>query len=151
MNHVHDRLAALAAGELTPAETDRVQRHLDECAACRREAAAQARLWEQLGETVAAVAGPSVWPAVRERTIDGGTGWFYGPVGWARRGLATAAVAAGLLLGIMAPGGGIAARETDLTTVDLLLAESSLSDGTGTAGLAGIWLEAGAAGTEDQP
>ena len=55
----------------------------------------------------AAVEGPSVWPEVRRRTVAraDGENWFFGTGRWMRSSLATAAVAAGLLVGVLFPGG----------------------------------------------
>jgi anti-sigma factor RsiW len=47
--HVTDRLPLSAAGALDPAEAERVEAHLRECAACASEAGAWRRLAEGLG------------------------------------------------------------------------------------------------------
>jgi anti-sigma factor RsiW len=152
MNHVTDRLAAHMAGELLPEESAAVREHLAVCSACRLAAAEYEEIWNLMEpEAVAVHPGPSVWPSVRERTLGSRSTWFFGPRGWVRRGLAAAAVAAGLALGLLAPGAGIDAQWNDAAASDLLLAASSLEDGSGESGLAGIWLAAGTDVEEARP
>jgi len=108
MKHVTDKIQAWLSGELDPAEARRVEAHLRECPDCAGEAAEARHLWETLGDLAGAtpeIPG-SIWEPVRERTLarrETGSR-FFGPVQLVRSSLATAAVAAGLLLGILVPG-----------------------------------------------
>jgi anti-sigma factor RsiW len=113
-DHVTDRLAAWLGDETSPGETAAITRHLEACAACRREAAALRAAWDALGEAAVPAAEASVWPAVRARTTARSAprlGQIRHPV-W-RGALAAAAVAAGILLGSLVPVGGVAVAEHD--------------------------------------
>jgi anti-sigma factor RsiW len=109
MKHVSESIPAFVSGELDNERRAGVREHLDVCPQCRAEAARAHQLWDQLG--TAAKQRPatgSVWPAVRARTLGraaGGSAWFFGRQPWLRAGLAGAAVAAGLAVGMLAPAG----------------------------------------------
>lgn len=109
MKHVREWIQAYVAGELDPDQKASVKEHLAACEECRAEVARSRDLWDLLG---AAEKRPpqtvSVWPAVQARTLglsDGSRAWFFGNGPRMRTGLATAAVAAGLVVGVLAPAG----------------------------------------------
>jgi len=153
MKHVRELIRALVAGELDPDRTDAVQEHLAECAECRAEADRSRNLWNLLGAAEVSPAGSgSVWPAVRARTLgspDETRAWFYGKGPLIRTGLATAAVAAGLMVGVLAPAGsaeetavgGASAEASWLLESSWLSGSSWLAD-VGTVGLDEILLGA---------
>lgn len=134
MKHVEDLIPAYLAGEL---ETDRaaaVERHLEGCSRCREEVEQAGTLWEMLGSAQAGpTQGPSIWPAVRARTLDKGKDhrdWFFGARPWMRTGLAAGALAAGLVAGVLLPGGSGEVSVADGLTSDSswLMEASWLSD-----------------------
>jgi len=153
MKHVKDLIQAYVAGELDHDRKAAVQEHLAGCEECRAEADRSRDLWDLLG---AAEKSPperaSVWPAVQARTLglsDGSRAWFFGNGPWMRTGLATAAVAAGLLVGVLAPAGSgeQAAAEGTVNDASWLLDSSWLSGSSwladeGVAGLDDILLGA---------
>lgn len=107
--HVTGNIQAWLGGELTAEAAARLEAHRKICPACAAACAEARLLWEQLEEVKEAVPAPqtSVWPAVRRRTLGRpeAAPWFFGTGRLVRSSLATAAVCAGLLLGILAPGG----------------------------------------------
>ena len=109
MNHITDRIQTWLSGELSEQEALSFQEHLEACPECAAAAAEARTLWEMLGDAVVATpaSSPSVWPEVRRRTVARAEeqNWFFGTGRWMRSSLATAAVAAGLLVGILFPGG----------------------------------------------
>jgi anti-sigma factor RsiW len=150
MKHVIDRIPAWLAGELEPAVADRVAAHLQDCPDCAREAASIRGILDILTQ---ADTDPdlrsSVWPQVQERTFGRGrspNSWFFGTGPLTRTAWASAAVAAGLLVGVLLPGGGAVTPDdaaADAALETLWLAESSwVDDGSG-LGLTEIWLTAG--------
>ena len=109
MKHVTNRIQAFISGELDGEHQAAVEEHLNECSACRMEVDRARRLWDVLGAAgTPTVTTGSVWPAVQARTIGRETSereWFFGAGQLTRAGLATAAVAAGLMLGVLLPAG----------------------------------------------
>jgi len=109
MTHVTHKFEAWLGGELAPTEVEVLTDHLAACPACA-DAADQARaLWDLLGAAAQPVPAdaPSVWDAVRRETLQPearpgvfGMGRLLGG------SLATAAVAAGLILGVALPWSG---------------------------------------------
>lgn len=158
MKHVGKFIQAYVAGELDPDRKAAVQEHLAGCTECRAEADRTRDLWDLLG---AAEKRPlqtaSVWPAVQARTLgrtDRSRAWFFGNGPWMRTGLATAAVAAGLMVGVLAPAGSSDQTQIDsaVNEASWLLDSSWLSGsswlaGDGTAGLDEILLGADLAET----
>ena len=153
MKHVVNRIQAYISGELDRDRNAAVEEHLNECPACRAEAERAREMWEMLGSAgVSSPATDGVWPAVRARTFGPETHereWFFGAGRLARTGLATAAVAAGLVLGILLPieAGQEADADSRLTDSSWLvestwLSESSWLGGGGAAGLDDILLGA---------
>lgn len=69
-DHIVDRLADHAVGALRGREKARVESHLDECAACRRELAALQRTGDLLSSLSLDEAPPETWHAVRDRIGD---------------------------------------------------------------------------------
>ncbi len=108
MKHVGDRIQAFVAGELAGDERQAIADHLADCPACNREAEEARRLWGLLGD--AAVPGPlpasSGWPGIQARTFGRARGsLLYGGGLWSKTGIAATALAAGLALAILLPGG----------------------------------------------
>ena len=117
MAHVTEFLQAYVDGELPTHDRRRVEEHCAHCADCARELAALQAVWA----TVADVAEPplerSLLPQVRRRLAErsrGGVGGFVAVLTdsrWprlARAGFASAAVTAGLAVGLIAGGPGSA-------------------------------------------
>ena len=147
MKHVGELIQAFVAGELDPEEKAVVEKHLAECAECRAEADRSGNLWEMLA---AADTRPpltaSVWPHVQARTLgksSGSRAWFFGNGPWMRAGLATAAVTAGLVVGVLAPAGSSeqAGIDGEVTEASWLLDSSWLSGSSWLAGDSAIGLD----------
>jgi anti-sigma factor RsiW len=138
MTHVSDRLAAYLAEELDLRARAAVAEHLAGCAACAAEFEESRRAWDLLESArVEVPRSPGAWAAVRGRTTARPP-WFFGAGPWVRRGWATAAVAAGLVFGAVAPmvfSPGAAEAET----ADPVLAGSAWNDDAA-GDLAGWWL-----------
>ena len=153
MKHVTNMIQSYISGELDSARTAAVEDHLDECPSCREEVDTARGMWEMLGalDTAPSDTG-SVWPAVQARTFGRGSTereWFFGAGNLARTGLATAAVAAGLVLGVLLPAGsdrqeGVDSGMTDASWLveSTWLSESSWLGGDGSTGLDDILLGA---------
>ncbi|MCK9997010.1 MAG: zf-HC2 domain-containing protein [Candidatus Krumholzibacteria bacterium] len=153
MKHVTNRIQAYISGELDSDRMAAFEEHLNECPSCRKEADRAREIWEMLeaAETPSPATG-SVWSAVQARTFGRGTSereWFFGAGNMTRAGLATAAVAAGLMLGVLLPAGSGYRQEADsgLTDSSWLvesswLSESSWLGGDGSTGLDDILLGA---------
>ena len=143
MKHVQDHIAAWLADELEPGLRAAVESHLASCAACAAAAAESRAIWDMVAPSAAeaAVAAsaemrPTVWPAVRARTVEAGRGGLlYGGGTWSKAGVAVAALAAGLVLAILvpAPGGSQAGAET-------VAAGSFWVDQDVDSGFSGLWL-----------
>ena len=105
------------------------------------------KLWEMLGdaEVIPAHNQASVWPEVRRRTLERteAGSWFFGTGKILRTGLATSAVAAGLLLGIMVPGFSGTANALDNTETEWL-DQSSWLDDAASDDLTDLWLDTSA-------
>jgi anti-sigma factor RsiW len=108
MTHEIQNIQAWLSGELSTESAALLEKHLKQCPDCARAAREASKVWDLLGglEPAASAAGPSVWPAVRQRTLgkDETGAWFFGTGRVVRSSLATAAVAAGLLMGFLLPG-----------------------------------------------
>jgi len=153
MKHVGNMIQAYISGELDGDRNSAVEKHLSECSECRAEVGRARGMWELLG-----VAGePShkaggIWPAVHARTFGPGTSerdWFFGTGRLTRTGLATVAVAAGLVLGIFLPVAADREQEGDSRLIDSSwlvesswLSESSWLGGDGAPRLDDILLGA---------
>jgi anti-sigma factor RsiW len=124
MKHVEELIQLYLAGELDTDRIAAVERHLEGCSRCRDEVQQARALWKMLGSAQEEPAqGPSIWPAVRARTLDKGNDsrdWFFGTRPWIRTGLATGALAAGLVAGVLLPGG-----SGEVNVADSLTSESS--------------------------
>lgn len=159
MKHVANMIQAYISGELDRDRNAAVEEHLNECPACRAEADRAREMWEMLGSAGRpSPATGSVWPAVQARTFGRETSereWFFGAGRLTRTGLATAAVAAGLMLGILLPVGADQEEGADSSLMDsswlvesswlsesTWLSESSWLGGEGAAGLDDILLGA---------
>ncbi len=153
MKHVTNRIQAYVSGELDGDRMAAVEEHLNECPSCRKEADRARETWEMLSAAeTPSPATDSVWPAVQARTFGRGTSereWFFGTGNLTRTGLAAAAVAAGLMLGVLLPAGSGHQEGADsgLTDASWLvdsswLSESSWLGGNGSTGLDGLLLGA---------
>lgn len=146
MKHVVNMIQAYISGELDPNRKVAVEEHLNKCSECRAEVDRARELWDMLG--VAGTSSPAtggVWPNVRARTFGRRTSeqeWFFGAGRLIRTGLATAAVAAGLVLGILLPVEADQGVEGDSHLIDSswLVDSSWLSESTwlGSDGAAGL-------------
>jgi anti-sigma factor RsiW len=138
MNHVSDRLVAYLAEELDPRTRAAVADHLAACAACAAELEECRRTWDLLETArVRAPRSPGAWEAVRARTTARPP-WFFGAGPWVRRGWATAAVAAGLVFGVVVPTI-LAPGAADAEASDPVLAGTAWNDDAA-GDLAGWWL-----------
>jgi len=145
-DHVTRRLAAWLGGETPPVEAAAIADHLETCAACRTEADALRATWDVLAEAAVPETAATVWPAVRARTTArraSRTIRMRHPV-W-RGALAAAAMAAGVMLGSLVPGGGATAAGED-PDVAAWLDGSSWPDDDGV--MVAFWLDAAAGGEE---
>ena len=148
MMHVDHQIQAYCDDELAAPLRRPFEDHVRQCASCRRQLEAPRRLWQD----VAAVPSPelrrSVWPAVARRL-----GPRLGPPRrrespawtWPQRGLAAAAVIAGVLMGFGfggPPGTVDAEAETVAAGTDYL--EQSLPS------LDQLWLELGSPDEEGE-
>ena len=151
MKHVEEVIQNYLAGELGPVRAAAVEKHLAECPRCRREVEQARKLWNLIDAAeVVSVEEGSIWPAVRERTLVRKSArhqWFFGSGPWTRRGLAAGAVAAGLVVGLLAPAGSVdkeriaVAQENSSWPVELFLLMDSSWLGTGeTPGLDDVLL-----------
>jgi len=110
MNHITDQIQTWLSGELSTKEAARLEAHLLDCPDCARSAEESREFWESLGSLGENQTGSrgSVWPGVRARTLgqkEAGDS-LTGGGRWVQPSLAAAALAAGLMLGILIPGGG---------------------------------------------
>lgn len=110
MKHVTQDIQAWLSNELSSAQREQLEAHLKVCSTCSAEATAARQLWESLEAATPSqqILAPSIWPAVRQKTLgrDENGAWFFGTGRWLQASLATATVAAGLLFGVLFPGGG---------------------------------------------
>lgn len=135
MKHVGDSIQAYLAEELDAAQAAAVAGHLEDCSRCRQECDQARALWEMLGSAGAVQADDgSIWPAVQARTlgrVPERREWFFGTGPGMRTGLATMAVAAGLTVGVLLPGGSGPGAAVDATLEESdWLVESSWLSGT---------------------
>lgn len=159
MTHETHNIQAWLSGELSPEAVASLEKHLQGCPECARAADEARQVWDLLGglETASTATGPSVWPAVRQRTLgrrESGS-WFFGHGALARSSLATAAVVAGLMMGILLPGaqtsqvGGQAEAEVVSDDQVELAWLTDSSWGTGLTNFESSWLTAGQDQTND--
>ena len=97
MTHVTKQLQAYLDGELPPPVAHQVREHLQACADCCRELAAIEQTWSAVDRARRSELTSDLWPAVAARLPGRQRGAH---AIWWRTGLATAAAAAGLLLGL---------------------------------------------------
>jgi len=134
MKHIANRIQAYLSGELASDQKAMLEKHLDECPACRAEVDQAREMWKMLDAMdTLPPATDSVWSAVHARTFGKKTSereWFFGAGNLTRAGLATAAVAAGLMLGVLLPTGSDHQEGLDsgLTDSSWLMESSWLSD-----------------------
>ncbi|MBD3220750.1 hypothetical protein GF314_05870 [bacterium] len=141
--HVTGRLQAYLDGEVTGAERETIDRHLDRCESCRAELSALRGLWQAVDAAAEPAPASPIWPAVddalaRRRGRIQGPPWT-----WPQRGLAAASLAAGLVLGVglsTLPERGASGADG---TVNVIETDDYLQDGLPT--LDDLWLEVGAA------
>ena len=148
MKHVEELIQTYLAGELDTDRAAAVERHLEGCSRCRGKVSQARALCEMLDSAqVEPPRGTSIWPAVRERTLGREAErreWFFGTRPWMRTGLAAGALAAGLVAGVLLPGG-----SGEVSAVDGPSADSSwLMDSSWLSGSS--WRATGdAAGLDD--
>ena len=148
--HVIDSIATWLAGELDTTSVANLEHHLEQCSDCARAAKESRAVWEALDTAVPQpneLSAPSVWSEVRARTIakrPGGS-WFYGPSALARAGLATAAVAAGLVFAVMLPDQSLdsVANSSEAQVETMWLEDSSWIMSDQDTSLDRMWLSAG--------
>lgn len=138
MEHVSGLLHRWLGGELGADELVAVEAHLAACPACRSEADALTTVWQDLAQVAPRPGSGSVWPAVQARIFAPRPGWFFGGRPLIRAGLATAAVACGLVAGALLPPGGVA-EAADPT---LWVASSRSLDADAAVAL-DVWLDPG--------
>jgi anti-sigma factor RsiW len=133
VKHVDHQIQAYCDGELSPSLREAFEAHVRRCAPCRRELEATQALWAEVDAARPTPDGPAAWPGVQARLARraGRTPWT-----WPQRGLAVAAVVAGVVLGfelgqLGAPG----TAADDLAEADYL--EESLPS------LDQLWLQLG--------
>jgi predicted anti-sigma-YlaC factor YlaD len=147
MNHVREWIQAFVAGELDQEKKSAVEKHLAECAECRAEADRSVDLWEVLASADTRLPlTASVWPSVQARTLgqlSGSRAWFFGKGPWMRAGLATAAVAAGLAVGVLVPAGSSEQARIDgeVSEASWLLDSSWLSGSSWLADFSAVGLD----------
>ena len=144
MKHVRESIQAFVSGDLDRARSEEVRAHLAACPECRREADQVRDTWNLLGAaaTEPAAAG-SIWPEVRRRTVertDHARDWFFGHGAWSRSALATAAVAAGLVIGVLVPAGQAPDASAFDQEDDAWLADATWTSDGGMTGLADVIL-----------
>jgi len=135
MKHVGDLIQAFLSGELDGGRAVEVEKHLDGCSRCRHEVQQARDLWEMLGSTEAVLpVKGSIWPAVQARTLGRDPErreWFFGTGPRMRTGLATVALAAGLVVGVLLPvGSDQSAAADDALAGSAWLVESSWLSGS---------------------
>ncbi len=97
MKHVTHQMQSYLDGELTAAEAEVLESHVAGCSACRRELVATRQLWAQVDLAGPLPDQPAVWPGLADKLAQRrqrGT-WT-----WSQRGLAAAALVAGLVVGL---------------------------------------------------
>ncbi len=131
MKHITTEIQAWLSGELTADQNNHFEAHLKACAECASEVAEAKLFWDALKscEIPETDLESSLWPAVRKQTFgrnesDEKGAWFFGTGRWLQVSLATATVAAGLIFGVLFPGGGTPSvggqvEAADLTTDQL--------------------------------
>ena len=97
MIHVTDRLQRYVDGELLAVDAREVEAHLRACAACRDEYAALTALWQVVDAAELPAPAAAVWPSLATRCAGRRRA---APSLWLRGGLAAAALASGLMLGL---------------------------------------------------
>ena len=152
MKHVDDKVQAFVAKELSGAEQQRVADHVANCPACAREVAEARQLWDLLGaaevprdmpqDLLENAPAQSAWPEIQARTFGRARGsLLYGGGRWSKAGIAATALAAGLALAILLPGGDtgdkILASESDNSW-----GSSFWLDEQSDSGFSTIWLTA---------
>lgn len=104
MKHVDHQIQAYCDDELPTSLCQAFEDHVRQCAACRRQLEASRRLWQDVVAAPQPELRRSVWPAVARR-LGHRLGHRLGPRRasavwtWPQRGLAVAAVVAGVLVG----------------------------------------------------
>ncbi len=109
MKHVGDKIQAFVAGELSGTEQQLVADHLAQCPECAAEETEARQLWDLLeaAEVPESIPAESAWPEIQARTFGRSQSTLlYGGGLWSKTGIAATALAAGLALAILLPGGG---------------------------------------------
>lgn len=148
MKHIDAQIARRLAGQLDAEEFARFEEHVLECPECAKRLAESRAVWDALENPQAraeAERAPSVWRAVRARTVAGRPEpWFFGKSAWLRNGLAAGVVAAGLLCAVLLPLGGQSTAQAEESDIDTIwMQDSSWTAAAGDESLDALWLNAG--------
>lgn len=103
---IRDKLTEYQLGGFDDTEREAVEAHLADCAGCRAELAALARLDDLLPEMAPLTAPAELWAGIEVRLQPRHAPWWQWALAWPRPALAAAAmvmVAAGLALGLRGP------------------------------------------------
>lgn len=148
MKHAETQIARRLAGQLAPEEIEQFEAHVLECPRCAQEWKESRAVWDALADPEAqrqAERAPSVWQAVRERTVARRQEpWFYGSTAWLRSGLAIGVVAAGLICAVLMPLGGQSTAQAEDSDIDTMwMQNSSWNAASSDQNLDTLWLNAG--------
>jgi len=113
MKHVTHQIQAYLDGELARPEARAFEKHVAGCDGCRHELEATRQLWSQVDQAGPLPIRTTVWPGLAEKMARRGQ---RGPWTWSQRGLAAAALVAGLVLGLQV-GGSVDSLDLDGVTV----------------------------------
>jgi anti-sigma factor RsiW len=113
MKHVTHQIQAYLDEELARPEAQAFEAHVAGCEDCRRELDAARELWALVDQAAPQPVRATVWPGLAEKMSRRER---RGPWTWSQRGLAAAALVAGLILGLQV-GGSVDRLEADMVTV----------------------------------
>lgn len=113
MKHVTHQIQAYLDGELAKSEAQALEKHVAGCDGCCAELEATRQLWSQVDQAGPLPIRTAVWPGLAEKMARRGQ---RGPWTWSQRGLAAAALVAGLVLGLQV-GGSVETLDLDGVTV----------------------------------
>ena len=96
MKHVDHQIQAYCDDELPVSLRQAFDDHIRQCAPCRRQLEATRRLWQEVEGVPTPEMRQSVWPSVARRLVRRRESAVWT---WPQRGLAVAAMVAGVLIG----------------------------------------------------
>jgi anti-sigma factor RsiW len=134
--HIDDRLQAWLDAELSGAEAEELERHVERCARCSEALEEAKAVLEALRSDRDAEPIHSMWPAVRARVAPSGARRF----GFAFGVATSLAAAAGLIIGMVLGSSGDLPQSQ--ATVDSGYSEASLMSDNSMAGLDDIYVSA---------